>query len=203
MDGPAIYVLIETSCSVGWRGFDGRLTFPRTFHDSTTPPHGLRLLAWRLARPPAVAREPINTNQHTRKRRFLLTSEAAADVTGPFPFLPPPSLGSGSHGCSTVPSLQQKLFVTGVNTKIGMKGSRWAGVDVRNASRRVCVCCCCCWPSHLAGWDSPCMVAIPARGQQNNDNIFSLSSSAPEILVVRDRFGCPVSRQSVHSSHPD
>ena len=38
-----------------------------------------------------------------------------------------------------------------------------------------------------------------ARGQLNRENDFSLSPCAPQNLVSRDRFGCPVLRQPVYS----
>ena len=37
-------------------------------------------------------------------------------------------------------------------------------------------------------------VANPARGQLNRENVYSLSTFAPENLVSRDGFGSPVSR---------
>ena len=42
-------------------------------------------------------------------------------------------------------------------------------------------------------------VASPARGQLNTEDVFSLSSFAAEILVLRGRFGHPVTRQPAHS----
>ena len=43
-------------------------------------------------------------------------------------------------------------------------------------------------------------VANPARGQLNRENNLFLSPFAPVNLVLRDGFGCPVSRQ--HASSP-
>ena len=39
------------------------------------------------------------------------------------------------------------------------------------------------------------MVANPARGQLDKEKFFSLSPFAPEILIFRDGFDRPVSRQ--------
>ena len=47
--------------------------------------------------------------------------------------------------------------------------------------------------------DQPGIVADSARGQLNREDIFFLSPFAPEKLVSRDRFGCPVPRQPAHS----
>ena len=43
----------------------------------------------------------------------------------------------------------------------------------------------------------------PARGQLNKEKVeFSLSPFAPENLVSRVTFGCPVLRQAAYSPHP-
>ena len=45
------------------------------------------------------------------------------------------------------------------------------------------------------------MVANPARGELNKENICSLSLFAPENLVSRDSFGCPVPGQPAQFPH--
>ena len=45
--------------------------------------------------------------------------------------------------------------------------------------------------------DQPVMIANPARGQLNRENI-PLSPYAPDNLVSRDRFSSPVSCQPAH-----
>ena len=47
--------------------------------------------------------------------------------------------------------------------------------------------------------DQPSLIANPARGQLNRENVFSLSPSAPENLAWGDRFDRPVPRQLSHS----
>ena len=42
--------------------------------------------------------------------------------------------------------------------------------------------------------NQPGKVANPARGRLNWEYDFSVSVFAPQILVSRDRFGCPVPR---------
>ena len=51
------------------------------------------------------------------------------------------------------------------------------------------------WSSHIEDWASTNMVANPARGQLNREISISLFPSAPENLMLRDRFGRPVPRQ--------
>ena len=46
--------------------------------------------------------------------------------------------------------------------------------------------------------DQPGMVANPARGRYTGKMNIFLSPFAPEILVSRDGFGSPVSRQPAH-----
>ena len=46
--------------------------------------------------------------------------------------------------------------------------------------------------------DQPGKVANPARGQLNREMNISLSTTAPEHVVSRDGFGCPVPRQPAH-----
>ena len=58
-----------------------------------------------------------------------------------------------------------------------------------------------CMFTHIArvSVDQPGRVAIPARGQLNRESVFfALSAFAPENLVSRHGFGCPVSRQPAH-----
>ena len=45
------------------------------------------------------------------------------------------------------------------------------------------------------------MVVIPAQGELNRENIFSLSPFAPENLVSLERFGGLVPRRSGLSPH--
>ena len=45
--------------------------------------------------------------------------------------------------------------------------------------------------TYSKGKDQPDKVANPARGQLNRENVFPLSSFAPESLVSRDGFGVP------------
>ena len=54
--------------------------------------------------------------------------------------------------------------------------------------------------TYSKGKDQPGKVANPARGQlaEQGKNHYSLSSFAPENLVLRDGFRCPVPRQSAH-----
>ena len=47
--------------------------------------------------------------------------------------------------------------------------------------------------------DQPGKVANPARGQLNREINTSLSTFAPENIVSRDGFGCPVPRQPARS----
>ena len=46
--------------------------------------------------------------------------------------------------------------------------------------------------------DQTGMIARPARGQLNRENVFPLPPFAPENLVSRDGLGCPVPRQPAH-----
>ena len=45
------------------------------------------------------------------------------------------------------------------------------------------------------------MIANPARGQLNRKRYVFMSSFAPENLVSRDGFKCPVPRQPAHSRY--
>ena len=49
--------------------------------------------------------------------------------------------------------------------------------------------------------DQPGKIANPARGQLNREMSISLIPFAPENLVSRDGFGCPVPRQPAYSPH--
>ena len=72
-----------------------------------------------------------------------------------------------------------------------------SGCD-RKHSRPIVYMYACIVITYIKSMDQPGKVANPARGQLNRENKYFLSPFAPENLVSRDGFGCPVPREPVH-----